>query len=127
MSMHGKKEDLPVALQDGAAYSRNAEWGEMNVAFEGFSAGMDTTPIFKELPDGRCQCPHWGYVLSGKLRFKYADHDEVISAGEAYYAAPGHNAVVDEDCEIVEFSPKEEYQKTMEAAVRFMTAMRQGG
>jgi hypothetical protein len=66
-------------------------------------------------------------VLSGKLRFKYADHDEVISAGEAYYAAPGHNAVVDEDCEIVEFSPKEEYQKTMEAAVRFMTAMRQGG
>jgi hypothetical protein len=34
--------------------------------------------------------------------------------------------VVEEDCEIVEFSPKGEYQKTMEVAARNMAAMEQG-
>ena len=55
------------------------------------------------------------------------EDEEVISAGEAYYLAPGHNVVTEEDCEIVEFSPKGEYQKTMEVAARNMAAMQQGG
>jgi len=124
--MHSNREDIPFAFQSGSAYSRDIEWGEMNVAFEGMPAGMDTAPLFKGLPNDSCPCPHWGYVLQGKLRIKYADHEEVISTGQAYYLAPGHNVVVEEDCEIVEFSPKGEYQKTMAVAARNMAAMEQG-
>ena len=74
---------------------------------------MDATELFAPLPGGRCQCPHWGYVIKGRMRIKYADHDEVISAGEVYYMAPGHIPVIEEAVELVEFSPRGEYQKTM--------------
>ena len=32
---------------------------------------------------------------AGKLTFRYADHDEVYEAGDAYYAPPGHVPVSD--------------------------------
>ena len=36
---------------------------------------------------------------------RYADgQTDVISAGDAYYIRPGHNAHVDEDAEFVEFT-----------------------
>ena len=122
--MHSKREDIPIAFESGPMYSRNAEWGDMNIAFEAFPAGTDTVPLFKNLPDDSCQCPHWGYLLKGKMRIKYADNgEEVINAGEAYHLPPGHNVLVEEDCEVVEFSPKGEYQKTMEVVARNMKAM----
>ena len=124
--MRGSKQDLPVAFEDGAAYSRQAEWGDMNVAIEAFPGGTDATPLFKGLPDDRCQCPHWGYLLKGRIRVKYADHEEVINAGDAYYMAPGHIPVIEEDAEVVEVSPRGEYQKTMEVAVRNYQAMKEG-
>ncbi len=123
--MRGSKQDLPVAFEDGTAFSRQAEWGDMNVSIEAFPRGTDATPLFKGLPDDRCQCPHWGYVLKGRLRVKYAEREEIINAGDAYYMAPGHIPVIEEDCEVVEFSPKGEYQKTMAVAVRNYEAMKQ--
>lgn len=47
-----------------------------------------------------------------------ADHEEVIQAGDAYYLAHGHIPVIEEDAEIVEFSPLGEYQKTTAALGR---------
>lgn len=118
--MHASRNDIPVAFEAGTAYSRDTEWGEMNVAFEGFPAGMDTRPLFKGLPDDRCQCPHWGLMIKGRLRVIYADHEEVLSAGDAYYLPPGHNVVVEDDCEVLEFSPKGEYEKTLQVVARNM-------
>ena len=118
--MHSNKDGIPLALQAGAASSRDAQWGEMNVAFEAFPAGADTTPLFKGLPDDRCQCAHWGYLFKGRIRVKYADHEEVIAGGEAYYLPPGHNVIVEEACELIEFSPKAEYQKTLAVVSRNM-------
>lgn len=123
--MRQLKEELPVAMQEGSAFSRDAEWGEMNVAYESFPAGMDTTPLFKGLPDDRCQCPHWGYLFKGKVRVKYADREETIKAGDLYYMPPGHLPVIEEDCELVEFSPKGEYQKTLAVLERNMQAMKE--
>jgi hypothetical protein len=102
--VHGKREDIPVVFEDGLTIDREAEWGSMTVAFEAFPAGTDTTPLFKNAPNGACPSPHWGYLLKGKMRIKYADHEEVITAGEAYYLSAGHNLVAEEDCEIVQFS-----------------------
>jgi hypothetical protein len=98
----------------------------MNVGLEYFPAGTDTEPVFKGLPDDRCQCPHWGYVVRGRLRVRYADHEETLSAGDAYYLAPGHLPIFDEDTEVVEFSPQREYQKTMEVAARNVGVMPAG-
>ena len=124
--MHGNREDIPLRFQAGSSYSRDVAWGDMNVAFEAFPRGADTTPLFKGLPDDRCQCPHWGYIFKGKMRVTYADREEVISAGEAFYIAPGHNVVVEEDCEVIEFSPKDEFQETVKIMAQNIAAMRRG-
>jgi hypothetical protein len=93
------------------------------VGFESFRQDADATPLFKGLPDDRCQSSHWGYVFKGKLTLKYADRDEVYEAGDAYYAPPGHIPVVTAGTELVEFSPAEQYARTMEVASRNLAAM----
>ena len=113
--MHAGRDGLSVASEGPGYESRQAEWGDFNVAFETIAGGSDATQSFAVLPAGRCQCPHWGYVIKGRLRIKYADREETISAGEAYYLEPGHIPVIEEDAELVEFSPLGEYRKTMEA------------
>ena len=123
--MRGSKEDLPIAFEGDGVVSRLAEWGEMNVAIETLPGGLDTAPLFKGLPDDRCQCPHWGYVLKGRMKIRYPDREETIEAGEAYYMSPGHLPLFEEETEVVEFSPKGEYRKTMEVAERNMAAMKE--
>ena len=122
--MRGLRQNVPLAFEETGASSRQAEWGGMNVALEAFPAGLDTAPLFRGLPDNSCQCPHWGYVVKGRLRVRYKDHEEVLSAGHAYYLAPGHTMVAEEDTELVEFSPKDEYQKNMEVAARNVAMLR---
>ena len=124
--MRASKQDLPVAFEGRGVVSRLAEWGEMNMALETLPGGTDTAPIFKGLPDDRCQCPHWGYVLKGRMRIRYPDREEILEAGDAYYMEPGHLPLFEEDTEIIEFSPKGEYQKTMEVVARNMAAMEEG-
>jgi hypothetical protein len=93
------------------------------IGFESFREDADATPLFKGLPDDRCQSPHWGYVFSGRLTFKFADHDEVYETGDAYYAPPGHIPVVEAGTEVVEFSPAEEYGQTMAVLEKNLAAM----
>ena len=114
--MHAKRMDVE-------RLNRDEVWGDMDVAWETLSTGLDSTPLFKGLPDDRCQCPHWGHVLKGRLRVLYSDHDEVICAKEVFYLPPGHIAVVEEECEMSQFSLKSEYQKTMEVVARRMAEL----
>jgi hypothetical protein len=93
------------------------------VGFEHFREDADATPLFKGLPDDRCQSPHWGYVVSGSVTFKYADHDETYETGDAYYAPPGHIPVVKAGTEVIEFSPADLYRQTMEAITRNLAAL----
>ncbi len=120
--MHANKEEVPVAFDEGGFVSRQAQWGEMNVALEKAPTGMDSRPLFKGLPGDSCQCPHWGYVLKGRMRVIYSDREEVVNAGDAYYLEPGHNVVCEESGELVEFSPAGEYQKTMKAVAENLQA-----
>jgi hypothetical protein len=73
---------------------RYEELGGYTVGFESYSADMDAAPIFQGLPDDRCQCPHWGYVVKGKIGFRYADREETYEAGDAYYAPAGHTPIL---------------------------------
>jgi hypothetical protein len=99
------------------------ELGEYTVGFEEFTHGGDMAPLFRGLPDDRCQTPHWGVVLRGRLTFNYADGEDVIEAGEAYYAPPGHTPAADPGTETVEFSPSEELRKTMAVVMRNAEAL----
>lgn len=120
--MRGSKQDIPVTFDGFSVTQHEVEWGDMNVALEQFAAGVDSAPVFRGLPDDRCQCPHWGYVIRGQMRVRYKDHEETLNAGDAYYLSPGHTTYFNEDTEVIEFSPKGEYQKTMEVVARNITA-----
>ena len=104
----------------GVMEERSEELGGYIVGFTEFRADADGTPVFRGLPDDRCQSPHWGYVFTGKITFRYPGHDEVYEAGDAYYAPPGHIPVVTAGTEVVEFSPAEAYRQTMEVVAANM-------
>src|SRR5262245_58124384 len=77
-----------------------------------FRPDMDHTPLLKGAPGDSCQCPHWGYVLQGRLTYRFADHEETVQAGDAFYLPPGHIPVSNEpDSAIVQFSPTRELRQ----------------
>ena len=96
------------------------------VGFETFRRDADATRFLRGLPDDRCQSPHWGYVFTGSVTFKYADREETYEAGDAYYAPPGHIPVVTAGTEVLEFSPSEDYERTMEAMAKNVAEMEAG-
>jgi hypothetical protein len=116
-------KDTASNVQDaGVMIGRYEELGGYTVGFESFREDADPTPLFAGLPDDRCQSPHWGYVVAGRIAFRYADREEVYEAGDAYYAPPGHVPVVEAGTELVEFSPTEELGRTMEVVARNLEA-----
>ncbi len=91
-----------------------ANWGELQVEFETFPAGLDTARWLEGLPGNACPCPQWGYVFTGKFVIRYADHEETVSAGDAFYMAPGHVPVFLEDTEMFELSPAQELRAVLD-------------
>ncbi len=87
--------------------------GGYSVCFESHTMDADLAPLFRGLPDDRCQVPRLGYVVAGAMTFRFADHEETYAAGEAYYVPPGHTPVHHAGAEIVEFSPTEELKGTI--------------
>ena len=96
--------------------------GGYTVGFETYSADADIAELFRGLPDDRCQCPHWGYVLQGQLTFRYAEAEETYVAGDAYYAPPGHTPALSAGTEIVEFSPTDALGETIGVIVENLRA-----
>jgi hypothetical protein len=103
------RDDVPVTIQDDNAELRTAQAGDMTVAFMRLKKGADFAPALAGLPDDLCQCPHWGYMLKGRLKMKTNDGDEIYEAGQAFYWSPGHSPEALEDTEYVDFSPTEEF------------------
>ena len=94
--MHASKADLTPTVF-GEYEGRTVDWDSMRFAFESMPEHFppDQSP-FLGLPDDRCQCPHWGYVIKGSFRVTYLDGpDEIVSAGEVYYLRPGHFVQID--------------------------------
>ena len=94
------------------------------VNFVEFRQDLDATPFMKGLPDDRCQCPHWGYVVKGKLTMQYPDRVEVYEAGDAYYSPAGHVPIKHEPgTQIVQFSPTGKLRETQAVLYKNMAAM----
>ena len=88
------------------------------VCFEKHTADADLAPLLRGLPEDRAQLPRWGYVIEGRIGFRFTDREETYEAGEAYYVGPGHTPVLHAGSEIVEFSPTEILNETIPVVLR---------
>ena len=122
---------MPKLSRDSAEYEdhgpvveAHADMDSYTANFVTFKQDMDHTPMLKGLPDDSCQCPHWGYVLKGKLTFRVGDGEEVFEAGDAFYLPAGHIPVQNEPgSEYLQFSPTKELNETTEVIMKNMEAM----
>jgi hypothetical protein len=103
----------------GIVVEKSDDLDGYTVNFVTFRENIDHAPLLQGLPDDRCQCPHWGYVLKGRMTFEFGDRTEVFEAGDAFYAPPGHVPVDTEPgTELLQFSPADELRKTDEVIMR---------
>jgi hypothetical protein len=119
------RADAAVGVDEPAIEGRYAELGEVTVGFEVHKADIDPAGLFAGLPDDRCQCRHQGYVVAGKIVFRYADHDETYEAGDAYVAPPGHTPLMFAGTELVEFTATDELNQTMAVVGANLAASKQ--
>jgi len=117
------KESATNVEDHGMVEDRSQELDGYTVNWVTMREEMDMATMLKGLPDDRCQCPHWGFVIKGRLTWRYADHEEVTDAGDVFYAPPGHVPVAEAGTEFLQFSPTDELQTTEEAIMRNMQAM----
>jgi hypothetical protein len=121
--VHRSTKSLAKTMETNGLVIQEIEWGGMHLGIEKYNERIDLAPLLKGLPDDSCQSPHWGYMVKGSMWVIYKEDEEVIKAGDAYYLPPGHIAIVEANSEMVEFSPKDAYQKTHEAVERNFATM----
>jgi hypothetical protein len=107
----------------GVVVDRHEDVDGYTIQFVSFRQDIDGTPMLKGLPGDNCDCPHWGYVLKGRLTYRFADHEEVFEAGDAFYLPPGHVPLADAGSELVQFSPREELATVAAAMLKNMQAL----
>jgi len=122
-TMRATINELPVMLEAGPSSIRGVDWGELRLSVVTVPAGTDFAPLLKGLPNDRCQGPHWGYVLKGRVRIQYADGDEVLSQGDFYYMPPNHSGIAEEDTQFLEIVPQDLHQEFLVNARRNLEAM----
>jgi hypothetical protein len=65
------RDDAPVVIDGNGVEVRLQEMGGgMTASFIRLPAGADLGPALKGLGDGSCPCPHWGYIIRGRLRMR---------------------------------------------------------
>src|SRR5262249_34040208 len=77
----------------GIVVDRSCEVDGYTINFVTFNEAQDITGLLATLSQGKCMCPHMGYVVSGKVGVRYDDgREEVVEAGEAFYMPAGHTS-----------------------------------
>jgi hypothetical protein len=109
------KQSAAHVDQFGPVEDRHEDVHGYTIDFLSFSEDIDAAPMMKGLPNDSCSCPHWGYVLKGRLTFRFPEHDEVVEAGDAFYLPPGHIPAAEAGSEYVQFSPSKELRTVAEA------------
>ena len=120
--MQVAKDQVEVKMQIPGATIRQRKdfgdgpgFGKISGEYFTLAAGVDTTPLFQGLEGNLCQCPHWGFVVSGQLTTTDATGTkETVRADDLFYWPPGHNVRVDADAEIVMFGPQHEHSQVID-------------
>ena len=122
--MRAQLQDIPVGMETpGVRQAASPGWGGMVLEYIECTGKMDIAPMTVGLPDDMCPCPHWGYMLKGAFHGRYADNtEEVIKAGDAFYAPAGHTGWFEAGSAMVLFSPEAEAMQVAEHMTRKMQA-----
>jgi hypothetical protein len=108
------REQAPIAIAGEGVEMRTRELGGQTVAFARLAKGVDLGPALQGLPGDLCPCPHWGYLIKGRVLMRTAGGEQVYEAGQAFHWAPGHAPVALEDSEYVDFSPTDEFTRVLD-------------
>lgn len=116
------KNDVPVRIDVPGATARQlinfgdaTGYGKISGEYFSLAEGTDLTELLKGLEGDLCQCPHWGYVLEGKLTVSFADgSEEKAVESDLFYWPPGHTVKADQDTEMILFSPQHEHSLVIE-------------
>jgi hypothetical protein len=112
--MHLPKDEIPARIDVPGAVARQLpDFGStsadeaMGVEYFSLAAGTDIAPLLVGLEDDLCQSPHWGYLISGVVVVSYRSGEtEQMKDGDVFFWPAGHSVAVQEDAEIVLFSPQ---------------------
>ena len=64
---------MPLAIDNGGVQVRLRDEDGMMVGHVRLPRGADLRAATKGLPGDLCPCPHWGYMLKGKVRMHTPD------------------------------------------------------
>ncbi|MEN8705123.1 MAG: hypothetical protein ABF306_03205 [Nocardioides marinisabuli] len=126
--MRISQHDLPVKIDvPGATARQLPDFGlaEGPLAAEWFSlaAGTDIAPLLVGLPGDACQATHVGYVISGALVVTYTDGDpERCTTGDLFSWRAGHSVRVEQDAEVILFSPSHAHTVVLDHMLGVMGA-----
>lgn len=118
--MHLSSNEIPVRIDVPGARARQAR--DFGAAFGMFgaehftmAAGTDLAPLLKGLDVDACHASHWGHVVRGTVVVDYTDGtSETCTTGDLFHWPGGHSVRVDDDAELVLFSPQNEHTPVIE-------------
>ena len=114
------KTDIPIRIDAPGATARQltdfgTAAGTLGAEYFSLAAGADIAPLLVGLEDDACQAPHWGYLLSGRVVVTYTDGTaETCTEGDVFHWPAGHSVRVEDDAEVILFSPQEEHGLVMD-------------
>ena len=116
------KADIPARIAIPGATARQIPdfgdatgYGAFGAEYFSLAQGTDIAPLLQGLKNDHCQAPHWGYLIEGEVTVSYTDgKQESVSGGDLFFWRPGHSVRVEQDAEVVLFSPQHEHGQVME-------------
>ena len=117
------KDDIPVRVKAPGAVARqqpdfgtaDADVGPIGAEYFTLAAGTDLAPLLAGLPGDVCHAPHWGYVIAGTVVVTYDDGTwERCTGGDVFHWPAGHSVRVEEDVELILFSPQHSHGEVMD-------------
>ena len=121
------KDDIPVVMQvPGATARQVAAGGDLAAEWFSIAAGVDIAPLLQGLEGDACQAPHWGYVIAGTVVVTYPGSDRPTDrcvGGDCFHWPAGHSVRVDEDAEVILFSPHQAHAAVIDHMKAKLEAM----
>ena len=118
--MHIDKHEIPVKIEVPGATARQlpdfgTASGAMGAEYFTMAQGTDLAPLLEGLDHDACHGPHWGYMIAGDVVVSYTDGTtETCSTGQLFHWPAGHSVRVEQDAEIILFSPQVEHTAVMD-------------
>lgn len=116
------KEEVPVKFDVPGAVARQkmdfgdaTGYGKISGEYFSLGTGTDIAPLLQGLEGDMCQSPHWGFVIKGEIDVTYANgKHEMIHGGDLFYWPPGHSVRVEQEAEVILFSPQHEHNLVLD-------------